>query len=29
MATHSAEAAAMAGVIFHMRDGRIEQVLQR
>ena len=29
MATHSAEAAAMAGVIFHMRDGRIEQVLRR
>src|SRR3990172_1996201 len=29
MATHSAEAAAMAGVVFHMRDGRIEQVLRR
>jgi ABC-type lipoprotein export system ATPase subunit len=29
MATHSEEAAAMAGVVFHMRDGRIEQVLRR
>jgi ABC-type lipoprotein export system ATPase subunit len=29
MATHSAEGAAMAGVVFQMRDGRIEQVLRR
>jgi ABC-type lipoprotein export system ATPase subunit len=29
MATHSDEAAAMAGVIFQMRDGRIAQVLRR
>jgi ABC-type lipoprotein export system ATPase subunit len=29
MATHSDEAAARAGVVYHMRDGRIEQVLRR
>jgi putative ABC transport system ATP-binding protein len=29
MATHSEEAAATVGVVFHMRDGRIEQVLRR
>jgi ABC-type lipoprotein export system ATPase subunit len=29
MATHSDEAAAIAGVIFQMRDGRIAQVVRR
>jgi len=29
MATHSAEAAAIAGTIFNMRDGRIAQVVRR
>lgn len=29
MATHSDEAAARAGVVFHMRDGHIERVLRR
>jgi putative ABC transport system ATP-binding protein len=29
MATHSDEAAARAGVVYQMRDGRIEQVLRR
>ena len=29
MATHSEEAAAMAGVVFQMRDGRIERVVRR
>jgi ABC-type lipoprotein export system ATPase subunit len=29
MATHSDEAAAQAGTVYHMRDGRIEQVLRR
>jgi ABC-type lipoprotein export system ATPase subunit len=29
MATHSDEAAALAGMVYQMRDGRIEQVLRR
>lgn len=29
LATHSDEAAAAAGAVFHMRDGRIEQVVNR
>jgi ABC-type lipoprotein export system ATPase subunit len=29
MATHSEEAAARAGIVYRMRDGRIEQVLRR
>jgi ABC-type lipoprotein export system ATPase subunit len=28
MATHSSEAAALSDVVVHMRDGRIEQILQ-
>jgi ABC-type lipoprotein export system ATPase subunit len=29
MATHSAEAAALADAIVHLRDGKIEEIIRR